>query len=249
MKIVASLKTIIGLSVLAASVAFNVVLGKASLHYYWLLNETRLDPFGLLKVTEALSDPQATRRIVVIGDSRAAAWPPLPGIESTEFINRGISGQTTAQVLGRFQPHVADLEPDVVMVQAGINDVKAIPLFPARASDIIHQCKQNISEIAASSLQLGAKVVVIPVIPAGSSIPLARVPFWSRDVDQAVEACNEGIRHLASDRVVVFDPLPFITGANGRVYPHFQRDFLHLNSAGYEVLNRELKAALTALLQ
>jgi lysophospholipase L1-like esterase len=249
MKMLASPKALLTLVILAGSITLNVVLTHVALRYYSLLNETRLDPFGLLKTHQSPSDPAATHRVVMIGDSRAGAWPPPPEMESTEFINRGMSGQTTAQTLGRFQQHVADLEPDVVMIQAGINDLKTIALFPDRTAEIIEQCKANIQELASRSVETGANVVVTTIIPAGSRIPLARMPFWPRAVDQGVEACNSGIRAMASDRVVVFDPSPMVIGANGRVQPQFQRNFLHLNSAGYEALNRGLTAELTALFQ
>jgi lysophospholipase L1-like esterase len=184
----------------------------------------------------------------MLGDSRASAWPHPPGFDSAEFINRGISGQTTVQVLGRFQQHVADLEPDVVLIQAGINDLKTIPLFPHRKADIIAQCEANIRELTSRSLDAGAKVVVTTIIPAGR-VPLLRIPFWSSEVDQAVESCNTSIKTMASDRVKVFDASAIVTGRNGRVRPEYQRNFLHLNRAGYQALNRELASALNPILE
>jgi lysophospholipase L1-like esterase len=250
MKALSSLQVLLGLAVLGGSVALNVVLARAAFRYYGLLNDTRLDPFGLQKGSAPPSDRDTRPRVVVIGDSRAGAWKPPLSPESTQFINRGMSGHTTAQALGRFQQHVADLEPDLVLIQAGINDLKAIPLFPDRKTEIIEQCKANIQELVSRSEKTGAKIVVTTIIPAGSRIPLVRIPFWPREVDEAVEACSTGIRTLASDRVVVFDTAPIIVSEpNGRVKPQYQRDFLHLNAEGYAVLNRQLTPLLTTLLQ
>jgi len=247
MKISASPQALLGLAMLAGSITLNFVLGRTSLKYYVFLNQTTLDPFGLLKGSDDPINPAATHRVVMIGDSRAQAWPPPPGIESAQFINQGISGQTTAQVLGRFQQHVADLEPDVVLIQVGINDLKTIPLFPDRGANIIEQCGSNIQELASRSLDTGAKVIVTTIIPAGR-VPLARIPFWPSEVDQAIDSCNTSIEALSSNRVMVFDTSAIVSGRNGRVQPKYQRDFLHLNGAGYQALNRELTSALNALL-
>lgn len=206
------------LAVLTGSIALNFFLGRTSLRYYWLLNQTTLDPFGLLKVSSDPINPTARQRIVMLGDSRASAWPQPPGMDSAEFINRGISGQTTVQVLGRFQQHVADLESDVVLIQAGINNLKTIPLFPDRKAEIIEQCEANIQELTSRSLDTGAKVVVTTIIPAGR-VPLLRIPFWPNEVDQALESCNASIITLASDRVMVFDTSAIVTAGNGRVRP------------------------------
>lgn len=249
MKKVLSVKAMAGLLILLGSVTLNVVLAQAALHYYRLLNDTRLDPFGLQKGSAPPSDRDTRPRVVVIGDSRAGGWTPPLSPESAQFINRGISGHTTAQALGRFQQHVADLEPDLVLIQVGINDLKAIPLFPDRKTEIIEQCKANIRELTSRSEQTGAKVVVTTIIPAGSRIPLARIPFWPREVDEAVETCSAGIHTLASDRVVVFDTVPIVSEANGRVQAEYQSNFLHLNAEGYAVLNQQLKPLLTALLK
>lgn len=249
MKKVLSVKAMAGLLILLGSVALNVVLAQSALHYYRLLNDTRLDPFGLQKWAAPPSDRDRRPRVVVIGDSRAGGWTPPLSPESAQFINRGISGQTTVQVLGRFQQHVADLEPDMVLIQAGINDLKTIPLFPDRKADIIAQCEANIRELTSRSLDAGAKVVVTTIIPAGSRIPLARIPFWPREVDEAVESCNTSIKTLSSDRVKVFDASAIVTGRNGRVRPEYQRNFLHLNRAGYQALNRELASALNPILE
>jgi lysophospholipase L1-like esterase len=248
MKMSGSQLALLGMAMLAGSIALNFILGRTSLHYYMLLNKVSLDPFGLRKVSDDPINKAAAHRVVMIGDSRAQAWPPPPGIESAEFINQGISGQTTAQVLGRFQKHVADLEPDIVLIQVGINDLKTIPLFPDRRADIIEQCASNIQELASRSLDTGAKVIVTTIIPAGR-VPLVRIPFWPSEVDQAVDSCNTSIETLSSNRVIVFDTSAIVSGGNGSVQPKYQRDFLHLNRAGYQALNRELSSALNALLQ
>jgi len=203
----------------------------------------RLDPYGLSSYHQDPLSPDHGQRIVVVGDSRAGSWPKPPTLSSVEFINRGISGQTTAQVLGRFQHHVADLEPDIVLIQAGINDLKAIPLFPDRKKSIINNCKQNLQELVRSSLDAGAVVVVTTIIPPGNP-PIQRLPFWSTEVDRALQECNRSVLNLMRKNVIVLDSSAALSDASGRVLQRYQKDFLHLNPAGYEVLNHELTKVL-----
>ena len=65
------------------------------------------------------------QRVVFMGDSITEEWSNLyPGYFDTKgYINRGIGGQTTPQMLIRFKPDVIDLEPDIVVILAGTNDI------------------------------------------------------------------------------------------------------------------------------
>ena len=65
------------------------------------------------------------QRVVFMGDSITEEWSNLyPDYFDTKgYINRGIGGQTTPQMLIRFKPDVIDLEPDIVVILAGTNDI------------------------------------------------------------------------------------------------------------------------------
>ncbi len=101
-------------AILLLSVALNLLLFVAARKYYLQRNAASLDPLGL-SFYPAGSDPQpptaAQLRVVFFGDSRAYDWPAPSGLEGFEFVNRGIGNQTTAQVLSRFDAHVAPLPP------------------------------------------------------------------------------------------------------------------------------------------
>jgi hypothetical protein len=124
---------------LIASLWANYQLYQESSGNYRDLHRVRLDPYGL--GVFAGEDPAASARaglpvVVFYGDSRAAEWtaPQLPGFT---FVNRGIGSQTSAQVLGRFDQDIASLQPDYVVIQVGINDLKTLPLFPNQAEAIV----------------------------------------------------------------------------------------------------------------
>ena len=74
---------------------------------------------------EVLSRPKTNNRIVLMGNSITEGWTNFypEYFENKDLINRGISGQTTPQMLIRFKPDVIDLNPDIVVILAGINDI------------------------------------------------------------------------------------------------------------------------------
>jgi lysophospholipase L1-like esterase len=228
------------LAMLGASGFLNLVLYRQAKQYYLEINQTRLDPLGLDYYPTDLQRPKApnTLRVVFFGDSRAEGWtaPPLPGYE---FINRGISSQTSTQSLQRFAAQVNSLKPDIVVIQLGVNDLKTVALFPEQQAEIIANCQANIRQIVTASRQLGAVVIISTIFPIGN-VPPPRWPVWSEAIDQAVRTVNADIATLASDRVLIFDTASLLADAQGKVRPKYSADELHLNESGYVVLNQKL---------
>jgi lysophospholipase L1-like esterase len=228
-----------------ASVGLNYVLYKQARQYYTEMNTVRLDPLGL-RAFEGASPPTTDEPLVVFyGDSRAADWPP-PDAGAYAFVNRGVDAQTTAQVLGRFAHDVVPLQPAVVVIQVGINDLKAIPLLPGEKQAIIDHCEENIGRLVEEARDLGATVVLTTIFPAGK-VPLERRLFWSDDVGAAVEEVNDYIRSLAADDVVLLDAYSLLADEKGVIKPEYGQDLLHVTPAGYERLNAELAPIITGL--
>jgi lysophospholipase L1-like esterase len=232
---------IVGLA-LVVSVVLNLLLGFYARQFYLTLAHLRLDPLQVHYYPD--ENPMTTknphiRRVVFFGDSRAESWPALDGLEGHQFINRGIGGQTSAQVLGRFDEHIRPLQPDIIVIQVGINDLSTIALFPARRDEIVTRCKENLVSLVKKSLEINAAVVLTTIFPHG---PIAwdRTIFWSDAVDEATGEVNALIVSLASQRVRVFDTRPALQDEHGLVRGAYQDDFLHLNGAGYHALNAEL---------
>jgi lysophospholipase L1-like esterase len=182
------------------------------------------------------------------GDSRAQDWPTGDVMSGYRIVNRGIGAQTTAQVLGRFEAHIVKEQPSVVVVQVGINDLKAIPLFPNEESWIVANCKANIEEIVAKSRAIGAQVVLSTVFPVGR-VPIERLPVWSDRVPASILEVNEFIASLAGPDVVVLDSWSVLANEQGQMRPEYSLDTLHVNAAGYEALNTELEGILEQLNQ
>ncbi|MGF1535986.1 MAG: SGNH/GDSL hydrolase family protein [Elainellaceae cyanobacterium] len=238
----------LGLSLLSGSVLLNVVLYQQLRKYYTELSQVRLDPLGLGEYESvSLGDPSSDEtRVVFWGDSRAAGWP-APDIAGPQFINRGISSQTTIQTLQRFEAHVRPLQPDVVVIQVGINDLKTIPLFPGARDAIVADCFAHIEQMVAAARDLGATVIVSTIIPPGE-VPLQRRPVWSDEVARAVVAVNGAIARLADEDVIVFDAYGAIADERGLMPDAYRKDELHLNERGYAVLNQAFAEELTGVL-
>lgn len=224
----------------------TVALGLTARHYYLQLNSTRLDPLDIAAYPPALVVPTkvaGSKRVLFYGDSRAYQWPAPTAMLQFEFLNRGIGGQTTTQVLARFDTHVTPLQPDLVIVQAGINDLKSIPLFPAQKAMIIANCKANLAAIVERSTTLGATVILTTIFPHGQ-VSLVRRPFWSKAVKAAIGEVNAYLLTLANEQVIIFDSAQLLAAPDGSLRPEYAYDLLHLNEAGYDALKPGLIAVL-----
>ncbi len=233
------LNTIV-LITIGGSIFLNFFIYSQAKKYYFELNQTRLDPLGLSYYPVKSKEITGTNqfRVVFFGDSRAANWTS-PNISGYEFINRGISSQTSVQTIQRFSYHVRSLKPNVVVIQVGINDLKTVALFPERRKLIVTNCQANIKRIVEESRNLGAVVIVTTIFPVGE-VPLARKPFWSDEIGQTVKETNAYIATLADDKTIVFDTFSLLADSQGMMLQNYRADGLHLNNQGYVILNKEL---------
>ncbi len=230
------------LLLLALSIGLNVALGLRARGYYLELNRLALDPLGLGVFGSGATPEGDAALVVFFGDSRAAQWPAPEDLSSFRFLNRGIGNQTSAQILARFDAHIAPLRPDILVLQAGINDLKAIPLFPERKRAIVADCEQHLRQIVQRARAQGTVVILTTIFPVGP-VPLERRPFWSDDVALAVEEVNAFLVTLQGPGVLLLDSHA-ILAENGAAREAFAHDTLHLNAQGYAALNRALVARL-----
>ncbi len=216
--------------------------------FYASENAVRLEPLGLsVYQTVPTRVSPDLKRVVFLGDSRAETWLPPAALSGWDFVNRGISGQTTAQILGRFAVHVTPLQPQVIVLQLGVNDLKDIPIFPDRRAAIVADCLANIRSIVRQSNDLGAVVILTTIFPVSTPSLERRLFFWSDDIARAVTEVNNELRTLASDKVLLFDADLILLDANGLPRSEYMEDTLHLNAAGYDALNQRLRQLLIAL--
>lgn len=236
------------LGVLVISVGLLWQVFSFAQQYYRELNAVRLDPLGTDVIWPDVPPlAEGQQRLVLFGDSRAQDWP-LTGDDRLQVVNRGIGAQTTAQISGRFEQHVVPLKPDIIVIQAGINDLKTIPIAVRLPDDLINQTARNLRRIVDQSLAIGADVILTTIFPVGAA-PLERqLFFWSDDVGEAVVTLNDRLRAWESDRLHVLDTYTLLAGEGSLIQPAYALDTLHLNAAGYAALDGPLREQVAALL-
>ena len=236
------------LLLLAASLGLNVYLFQLGRTYYLQLNDTRLDPLGVeVYPSREIGASRIDRPVVVlVGDSRAAEWPAPALPAGGTVLNRGIGAQTSTQVLGRFDEDVAPWQPDIVVLQAGINDLKTLPFFEDRERRIIATCIRNLAEIVERSQRLGAHVIITTIVPLGRP-SLVRRLVGSARVRAAIDEVNGYISSIESDHVTVLDTGLILADDDGTVLRRYGRDFLHLTPEGYAALNQALEPEISSV--
>jgi lysophospholipase L1-like esterase len=209
---------------LAISVALNVGLFQAAKTFYTREAKVRLHPIGVPSFKE--SGPEGAPRVLLLGDSRCAQWPDL-ALRQYRVINGGVGNETTAQIQLRSAEALATARPAIVIVEAGINDLKAIPLLPERESEIVHDCVANLMRLVRASRDAGASVVVLSVLPAGR-VELSRQLVWSDAVARSVVEVNRLLLEQCSShsRVLFLDVTSHISvDRDYKDTLHFNPDF------------------------
>ncbi len=159
-------------------------------------------------------------------------------------MNRGIEAQTAVQAAGRFNHHVTPLQPEVLVMQAGVNDLRLIPLFPGQRTAIIANCLTSIRSIVDEASALGTTVVLTTIFPLGQAPLDKRIDGSAAEVAAAIDEVNGFIWTLAAENVIIFDAAAVLADENGTIRPEYDQDFLHINEVGYEALNDELTRIL-----
>ncbi len=188
---------------------------------------------------ERLTAPE--HRIVFMGNSITEGWnqDSLSFFHTKGYINRGIGGQTTPQMLVRFRPDVIDLQPSVVVILAGINDI-AGNTGPSTIK-MIHDNIMSMAELARAN---GIKVVLSAVLPA-YDFP------WSPGLEPAgkVIELNKLIKAYADKHGMVYLDYftPMVDERNG-LKAELTYDGVHPNTAGYRMMQPLAEAAIAKAL-
>lgn len=169
-------------------------------------------------------------RVLFMGDSITDSWGRKYGkfFPGKPFINRGISGQTTPQMLIRFRPDVIALKPGVVVILAGTNDI-AGNTGPSTL-EAIEDNLMSMSELARAN---GIVVVLASLLPVCDYIK----PQTARRPPEKIVALNAWIKeYAAKNRFIYLDYYSAMVDDNKMLKQELTYDGLHPNDAGYEVM-------------
>lgn len=184
----------------------------------------------------------AEGRVVFMGDSITDAWGRRYGsfFPGKPYVNRGISGQTTPQMLIRFRPDVIALKPTAVVILAGTNDI-AGNTGPMTLEEI----EGNLTSMAELAKANGIKVVLSSVMPVCDYIR----PQTDRRPPEKIIALNEWIKSYAQRNGLAYlDYYSALLDENKMFKKELTYDGLHPNEAGYAVIAPLAQRAIDAAL-
>lgn len=167
--------------------------------------------------------------VVFMGDSITEFWKVNDPnfFSSNNFINRGISGQTTPQMLLRFRQDVLNLKPSTVVILAGINDI-AENTGPIT----LEQIMDNISSMVALAKANKIKVILCSVLPANKF-------NWNpklQPADKVIELNQMIAAYADKNKITYVDYYKAMVDENKGLQKQFGEDGVHPNLDGYKVM-------------
>ena len=182
-------------------------------------------------------------RIVFLGDSITQAWTRRwkKFSPSEGYFNRGIAGQTTAQMLVRFRPDVLALNPMVVVILAGTND-----LYDMASAAALKDAENNLTSMVELARANGIMVVLSSVLPVCDY----HKPQSTHRAPSLINALNERIRALAArNQVFYLDYYSAMSDGSGMLKKDLSDDCLHPNRNGYAVMEPLAETAIAEALR
>lgn len=194
------------------------------------------DDFGQLaryrQEDAALAAPaKGENRVVFLGDSITDYWKLADYFPSKPYLNRGVDGQSTPEMLVRFRQDVIDLHPKVLVVLAGTNDVAGVT-GPTRDEDI----ESNYTSMAELARMHGIRVVFASLLPVNNYSEDANESFALRPRERIL-ALNRWLKdYCATNGLVYLDYFSAVVDDKGMLRRELSQDGLHPNVAGYKIM-------------
>lgn len=182
-------------------------------------------------------------RVVFIGDSITEGWlrerPEF--FENKSYVNRGVDGQTTPQILLRFRQDVINLKPAAVVILAGINDIAG-----NTGSSTIQMIVDNIISMAELAKANNIKVIICSVLPAYHF-------YWKKGLEPAekVIKLNKQLKTYAiQNNLIYVDYFTHMANTSNGLKEELGRDGIHPNVSGYLIMEPLIEEAISkALIQ
>ena len=217
--------------------------------------ETRLKDWPqLARYREAngkLAEPvKSEARVVFMGDSITDSWqnPKFGGFfPGKPYVDRGISGQTTPQMLIRFRPDVIALHPKVEVILAGTNDL-AGNTGPMSLETI----EDNLTSMVELARANSIKVVFASILPVSDydlrdGKPIIRT---TQRPPEKIKALNEWIKAYAvNNKLIYLDYYSAMIDDKGFLRDELSEDGLHPNAKGYEIMAPLAETAIARALK
>ncbi len=192
----------------------------------------------------ALQPPaRGENRVVFLGDSITDGWKLNEYFPGKPYVNRGISGQTTPQMLVRMRPDVIDLQPRVVLLLAGTNDIAG-----NTGPMTLEQIEENYASMAELARAHGIRFVFASVTPVHDKG--ARGPITPRRSPEQIKELNSWLKkYCADNKLVYLDYYSHMLGDDGMLRTELSADGLHPNADGYKIMAPLAEAAIQQALK
>jgi lysophospholipase L1-like esterase len=201
---------------------------------------SKIDPSGVCRyrLENRSLLPATDHRVIFIGDSITEAWKPsVPSLFTGDVLDRGVSGETTTQMLARFRTDVIDLHPAVVHIMGGINDIASPPGTALTRSNIesmaelarAHGITLILGSVTPSSFFQGS-----PELKPGPHI--VRLDRWLRD-------------YAAKNDLIYVDYYSPLQDGKLGIKDGLSNDGLHPNRRGFEAMTPLARAAIANALK
>jgi lysophospholipase L1-like esterase len=188
------------------------------------------------------------KRVVFLGDSITDGWKLAEYFPQRPYVNRGISGQTTPQMLLRFRPDVLALQPKVVVILAGTNDLSG-----NSGPTTLETIENNLASMVELAHAHGINVVLASVLPVSdynrdkTNQPIIRTVL--RPPAQIL-ALNAWIKNYCSQQGLVYlDYFSATVDDKGLLRAELANDGLHPNEKGYAVMKPLAEQAIQTALK
>jgi acyl-CoA thioesterase I len=193
----------------------------------------------------ALQSPDAAEnRVVFFGDSITDIWKLDEFFSGKPYVNRGIGGQTTSQMLVRFRQDVIDLQPKAVVILAGTNDI-AGNSGPISNEDI----EANYASLAELARAHNIRVIYSSVLPVHDYTPKSQDFFAQRPMERIL-ALNKWLKeYCAANNLIYLDYFPTMIDDKGLLKRDLAEDGLHPNKAGFAIMAPMAEKAIETSLQ
>jgi lysophospholipase L1-like esterase len=207
------------------------------------------DDYGQLaryrEANATLGPPAAGEgRVVFFGDSITDSWKLEDYFPGKAYVNRGIGGQTTPQMLVRFRQDVINLQPKIVLILAGTNDI-AGNTGPMRNEDI----EANYASFAELAKLHGIRVIYASILPVHNYTDRAK-DFFAQRPQSRILALNEWLKdYCAKNDIVYLDYFSALVDEKGMLKKDLADDGLHPNAAGFKVMAPLAEAAIAKALK
>jgi lysophospholipase L1-like esterase len=181
-------------------------------------------------------------RVVFLGDSITDGWDLAKYFPGRPYINRGIGGQTTMQMLVRMHPDVIDLQPAAFILLAGTNDIAG-----NTGPETLKMVEDNIRAICELAESHNIKIILCLLTPVSD---YTKAKQTERRPPEDIVNLNHWIESFAPDvHAEVADYYSAIVDDKGMLREGYSEDGLHPNARGYELLAPVAEAAIERVLK